>query len=487
MTEEGADLAAISNRSLIEELITRLGRFTAPKTECALFYIHPQFPYQREMRSILRMMGLPMTDHIEKANILFSPSLEKKPCIIPGHITTFQNGNGLVDNKIARLFSYRMRYNLARTKRCDVPLPLDDFKKNETISEIVQLIFKVALYNGYAVRFAWMFPNAARGVINYRIDVDDRDGETVKKMLAQIEPYSWCSLYFTTCNFVEDPSPIKFVSERKMEVGSHAHHHFTYEKDAVSNGRNVKRSVGFLRSIGMNVSGYVTPSAKHFRGMRKLLKSNGLSYTSNFGMLFDMLPFEMWDKGTYLEVPIHPLCPGNFIKGGKKCDISDQEMLEHHMSTATELSNAFLPVFLYGHNNENPKYSFLPDFLRFLEAFPDHIKMTLGEYAVFWKERLEKADPDNMATVYPDRQNEVVVEAGEVKRIYPFSVTSFLKSPLQLSPYKGSLPLRAKIMSYLEYEEIVPIQFIPFSLKWILKTCYPVMKRAYANSPLRRR
>jgi hypothetical protein len=384
------------------------------------------------------------------------------------------------------LFEYHRQVKALTMNDRKFPVSVDGNAKGSTIHHFAKTLISFVLQRRRHVSFLWFFPHAAKGVANYRVDVDDHREDSVERVLDQVSAQAqWCSFFFATSVFQNTPEVIIRCRDMGAEVGTHAHYHFTYEHDGKSNARNVRESLRFLRGIGLNIHSYVTPSAKSYAGIGKLMMEEGLEYTSNFGMISDALPLQFQDGSyPYLEVPIHPICPGNISPTTQSNEVVDGLWSAYSRRIANALAASYLPVFLYGHNNDNDKLTYLPEYLDFIvRAFPDHERVTLGGYARFWKHRLERcqsfADDESnngVASLSPDFPDRIIVTDGMKTRTYPFSLSSFLRPPetyTELEPWQSPY---AKFLAWNEFERILPVRLIdPFSLQGLKKIAYKVL------------
>ena len=249
----------------------------------------------------------------------------------------------------------------------------------------------------------------------------------------------------------------------------------------------MRTSITALRALGLPVHGFVTPSAKWFPQLGRVMRSLSLTYSSNFGFIYDALPFEVGTgEHRYIEIPVHPISTGNFLKAGLASAITDDELYAYFSGVAEAHARSFLPIFLYGHNNDNYRYTVIPRLLSWLATrFPDHEKMTLAAYARFWQERLEQLHAfatrdtvQNVALVTATAPQVLTVTTTDGVHSYPFALETFLASELEWNTQKSNSSLLTRILTYFEIEFEVPVHIIdPRSVNGLLKI---ICKRAYA-------
>ena len=433
-------------------------------------FIDPTLASCGLLRAIVQQIGFACVDKVSDADVYVG----SEP---PGDLLAWSPGSGFgVDGRIATFDLGRIaalgRYR--RTARRVVhgdrnfTIQADAESKNDILCRCARTLFTLLLSNHRDVRFLWWFPEGARGVVNYRVDVDDGTENSLGAVSESLRKHGgWCSIYYCTSHFAADPAIIADTGRAGAEVGSHCHYHYTFERDPATNGKNIRASVEFLRGLGIEMGGLAMPSGKSFAGIGSVLRDNDIAYTSNFGFLFDALPLEVCHGNTpHLEVPIHPVAPGNVIKAADSLAGVDDYVHAYYLATAGHLSAAFLPVFLYGHNNDTMHLTLLPGLLdRLAATLPDHVFLRLDRYAAFWRRRLGRlADwrrPDDgtgVAVIGHDAPDAVRVAGPTGERRWPLDLETLLVSPLHFAGAGTPKPrLRDRLADRYELEMVLPL------------------------------
>ena len=433
-------------------------------------FIDPNLVSHDLFRAIIKQIGFASVDNISDADLYVgdTPPAEM-PAWCPGsgfgvdgRIATFDPG------RIAALGRYRRAARRLIHGDRSFTIQADAEDKSDILRQCALTLFTLLLSNQRDIRFLWWFPEGARGVVNYRVDVDDGTEDSLRLVSESLGRHGdWCSIYYCTSYFAADPTFITDASRTGAEVGSHCHYHYTFERDPATNGKNVRASVAFLRGLGIEMGGLAMPSGKSFPGIGSVLRDNDLAYTSNFGFLFDALPLEVRHGDLpHLEVPIHPVAPGNVIKPAHSLAGIDDYVHAYYLATARRLSAAFLPVFLYGHDNDTMHLTILPGLLdRLVTALPDHAFLRLDRYAAFWRRRLDRlADwrrPDDgagVAVIRHDARDAVRVTGPAGERCWPLDLDTLLLSPLRFVGDGTPKPrLRDRLADRYELEMVLPL------------------------------
>lgn len=447
-------------------------RLTAVHVENRL----PQAPW---LRALVRMLGLALVTDPASAQVVVGSAagagLGKEGALRlqPGPRFGHNGRVGTYDAAaVAALGAYRRERRGARFGGQSFSAPVDGHGHTLTVAAFARTLLSLLMENGHEVAFLWWYPRAARGVANFRIDVDDNEDHSLARMVARLEPHlPWCSFYITTAPFAGEAEPLHRAAQAGAEIGCHFHHHYTFERDPLTNRRNAARSLAWLRRQGFPVTGLVTPSAKSFPGIAGLLTEEELAYTSNFGVIHDALPLE-WENGDnrYLEIPIHPVAPGNLRKGLPE-DMTgpavETYLAAYYHHAAQALEQAHLPVFLYAHTNDCLDVSLLPDMLgRLREALPHHAFLRLEDYAAFWRHRLDRLaeagkglDPvDNVARLNPLWPREVrITGADGMEQRWPFALDGLFRAPTAFTGAVERLKLSDRLRDRFEFEDVLPM------------------------------
>ncbi len=433
-------------------------------------FVDPILSTERILRAVVRQIGFALVAEPGLADVCIAPSPR------PGSLS-WCPGAGFGVSGAVGTFDADLVHALGRYQRGagqidyagrSFTVCADQGRKSEVLHCCIRTLFQLLLSNGQDVRFLWWYPDAARGAVNYRVDVDDNVGDTFQQLAKLLERHmGWCSLYFTTSSFRDDLESICRSRTAGAEIGSHCHYHYTFERDPATNKKNLNASADFLRQNGIDFSGAVMPSGKSFPGIGGVMADAGLSYTSNFGLIFDALPIELSDRAEpHLEVPIHPVAPGNVIKASASLADLDDYLLLYYLDMAARLNEAFLPLFFYGHNNDTVRLALLPGLLdRLVGAFPDHAFVRLDHYAAFWQERLDRLmtwrladDGHNVAVISHQRPDRVSVQGRETVRTWPVSVDSLFRSSLSFVGAGARKPRwRDRLADRYELETVLPI------------------------------
>ena len=137
-----------------------------------------------------------------------------------------------------------------------------------------------------------------------------------------------------------------------------------------------------LQEAGFDPEGFAAPYGYFSKSMGQAVHDAGFKYSSEFGFDFDNLP-DRPKHGGVLQIPVHPICPGSF-KREKATDAIKHAYFE---AIAAEKSARREPFFLYHHPLQNQGN--LDVIERVFQTINNSkaTKMTMGQFADWWKER----------------------------------------------------------------------------------------------------
>jgi predicted deacetylase len=230
----------------------------------------------------------------------------------------------------------------------------------------------------------WYYPADAKSIFAFRIDTDQaRPGEIdelYKLVLAHNVPTAW----FVDVKNQQLFLPM-FSSMEHQEIGAHCYEHKVFD-GVEQNEANIRQALSVLNGAGIKPEGFVAPFGAWNEGLGNAIRNCGFVYSSEFAYDYDNLPsFPLIESefSKVLQIPIHPIGVGNLRRQG----YTDEQMkLYFDFVTGMKLSIRD-PLIFYHHpkdgHHEVLKHLF--GIAREARVAP----MFLGEYANWWKRRLQ--------------------------------------------------------------------------------------------------
>lgn len=230
----------------------------------------------------------------------------------------------------------------------------------------------------------WRFPESSRNLFSFRIDSDYGTREQLAALHTVAARYGIRMSWFIHVEPQQEMLGL-FKSFDGDELGLHAWRHRTF-RSYEANAANIAEADAVLRAAGIEATGYAAPLGRWNPGLARALEERGFDYSSEFALDYDDLPFlpwNVWRRSTVLQVPIHPVSIGNFLRVKE----SDAGMIEYYRSIIEQKLATGEPVILYGHPGHGRLNVIESIFEKIVaEKIPN---LTMREYARWWRSRLQ--------------------------------------------------------------------------------------------------
>ncbi len=325
------------------------------------------------------------------------------------------------------------------------------------------------------------FPFPYRSAFNLRLDLDEPVESDYLKFAEARRPIDDCSTHFvSTRAYGENPRVLDDL--RQVDTQSHGHHHFIY-REAEANLRNLKRAHQRLVDAGFRPEGFAGPHGRWNEGVDAILEDLGYSYSSDFQLGYDDLPFFPWRVDRFskiLQVPVHPLCEGIFFEAGA----DPRVVLDHFVRVIRSKVASGEPAFVYGHPER--RLGLYPEIVRGLAEALGRESMvwrtTLTAFARWWRWRagrrwsvVNRGD-ERIEVQFDDWDNRYPLALelirGSHAAVIPLDGprTSFCLQGLAYarretradlpmpSPFRGPRSLKNVVRNLLDWETVTPIE-----------------------------
>ena len=252
--------------------------------------------------------------------------------------------------------------------------------------EVRHLIHRALAYvhhaRGLPYVHLWYFPSAEPNVLAFRVDTDGAPQRDIDTLYRVVRESGVDATWFVDVRAHESWLP-HFATLAGQEIGLHCYEH-RVSGDPAWNRRQMARGRDLLDAVGLAPRGFAAPYGTWRPDLASIIDEFGFVYSSEFSCAYDTFPLfpEIHDRlFRTLQVPIHPVSIGSLRQIGATAP----QMDEYFRSlTAMKLARQE-PLFFY-HHPAHRHWDVVRNLLegvRTLGVKP----MTMGAYAMWWKDR----------------------------------------------------------------------------------------------------
>ena len=216
----------------------------------------------------------------------------------------------------------------------------------------------------------------------FRIDTDYSDKETILKLYDLAHSYDQKFTWFLHVEAHREWLDV-FSEMKDQEIALHGYEHGTSPSMA-KNKQNIRDAGKEVSDSGMQFTGYCAPYGVWSKGLGEAIDSEGLSYSSEFTLNYDDLPFYPQNGRSpfkHLQIPIHPVCIGSF----QRKRASGTQMKEYFQGYIKSKLNRNEPVVLYHHPLQD-EWEVLDYIFKVIKE-EGIVNMTFEDYRKFWIQR----------------------------------------------------------------------------------------------------
>ena len=258
------------------------------------------------------------------------------------------------------------------------------------------------------------FPDGADSVLIFRVDVDGVYGDNMRALAESVTRHRIAASFYLNGDLSSAHDGALSGWGPGTEVGQHGHLH-TLLSTTAENVENLRAGEAWVQSrTGIRPTSFVGPRGLWNPQLGEALICLGYTYSSDFGLDFDSLPFRA-DAGV-LQVPVHPYSPERAAAWADEQDRpapTAAEVSDHYVRAITEQVRLGRPAHVYGHPQVLGRM--VDDVIPALSAAADRHslpRLTLADYADFWLRR-ERLTP--RVELMSDGSFEVSVNGAELE------------------------------------------------------------------------
>lgn len=232
------------------------------------------------------------------------------------------------------------------------------------------------------------FPDSAPNVLCFRIDSDYGNQEQIETLYRLAQTTQTRMTWFLHLE-AHQGWLSTFAAFEDQEIALHCQRHRTFP-EYEENATNIAEGLDVLRGAGFQVEGFSSPNGVWNHGLAQAIDEHGFLYSSEFGLGYDMLPFQpplplrqRVNRRFYsaLQIPIHPVSVSNLARVG----VPDQRMIEYYQNVVRRKMASGDPLMFY-HHPTHGRWDVVSALLQEAHSYGPR-SMMFAEYARWWKLR----------------------------------------------------------------------------------------------------
>jgi len=224
----------------------------------------------------------------------------------------------------------------------------------------------------------WYYPEG-RTLFAIRIDTEYSSPERVIALERALSLMGIRATFFLNIRTLK--KDLLRVLSFNHAYGIHCYNHRVYP-DREKNYKNIKKAKEIFEQSGKKVKGFASPYGIWNEGLGSALRDLGFSYSSEFSLAYDDLPF-FPAEGEPLQIPVHPICLERLFMSRHTKD----EAKSYFLSLINNNLLSGEPIIIYSHPDAILKnLDILGDIIDYVKE-QDIWITDMDEIDSWWRER----------------------------------------------------------------------------------------------------
>ncbi len=311
--------------------------------------------------------------------------------------------------------------------RKELPSEIVSLVSKGRIRRLILILLK-KLFNDQGIPLIqkWYWNSNRESCFSFRVDTDYCTAEEAVEMHRICRDNGISGTWFID---TENKERLDIYSQMEdQEIAFHCDRHRVF-KDRETNDRYISAGLNKLADKEISVSGYAAPFGEWNPSLAQVLEAKGFSYSSEFSLNYDDLPYYQYigdESFEVLQIPIHPISLGRL----RRAHFSKTEMLQYYKELIDKKIELNEPINIYHH----PSHGHLDiwnEVFRYINMKKLPV-MTFEQWNIWWKFRL------SIELKVDFKGNNLILNSGNVGDFY-LKVT--YRNKYCIIPYQNKLDL----------------------------------------------
>lgn len=253
----------------------------------------------------------------------------------------------------------------------------DTGKERRTVVRCLRELFA---RKGIPYVHKWYYPKG-KSLFSLRIDTDFSTSKEVLTIQEYLQNMGIKATIFLNALVLKER--LDDILRSNHTYGVHCYYHTVYP-DRMRNYENIKKAKQLLEKAGGELRGFAAPYGLWHREFPSVLEELGLSYSSEFGLSYDDLPFRPDIERNIFQIPIHPICPERLFTSKH----SQRDVIDYYISLINRNHKMGEPTIIYSHPTTLIKnFEMLKEILGYAVRKSDLWLTDMDEIDSWWRKR----------------------------------------------------------------------------------------------------
>jgi peptidoglycan/xylan/chitin deacetylase (PgdA/CDA1 family) len=227
----------------------------------------------------------------------------------------------------------------------------------------------------------WHQPYIDKNLFIFRLDTDFCSKKDADEMYEICKKNDISATWFLDTESEDKLNNYATLGNQEMAI--HCDKHYLYD-NFDDNYNNILKADEKLKQWGISATGFAAPFGDWNCSLDNALQKMELTYSSEFALDYDDLPFYPYCNNHFskvMQIPIHPISLGRL----RRSHFNENEMLQYYIDLIKRMVKIGEPVIIY-HHPRHKHFDIFDKIFQFVKS-QNFGNMNMGEFSNWWEER----------------------------------------------------------------------------------------------------